>query len=234
MDRQPFSLNILLKNGKKLREYDHTDGNVYIEGRKGSEYLIEVKNNSPLIYKAVMSVDGLNVLSGDKDWSKGYVLYNYNKIEIPGWTKNNSSVASFEFGDAKYSYSNRTNNGTANVGVIGVMLFKEIIPQQIFRGYDPSATRGVYGSSATLSASIANSTAMSKSAEPSSLGTGWGQEQSFNTTKINKEFETAPTATLIMYYDDIKGLEKKGIVLKTGPQAFPDYEQITGCKPPIW
>ena len=75
---------------------------------------------------AVPSVDGVNVISGETaSWEQnGYVFSAYERYQITGWRKSNSEIAAFEFSSAGNSYAGRTGR-PANVGVIGVALFRE-------------------------------------------------------------------------------------------------------------
>lgn len=71
------------------------------------------------------------------------------------------------------------------------------------------------------------------------LGTGFGREKSFNTSKT--EFEKRdpknPDAMLAIFYDTSKGLERKGINIRTRrsgyvePNPFPGVDS-DGCTPP--
>ena len=75
---------------------------------------------------AVPSVDGVNVLSGETAaWDqRGYVFSPYERYQITGWRKSSSEIAVFEFSSASSSYAGLTGR-PANVGVIGVALFRE-------------------------------------------------------------------------------------------------------------
>jgi len=116
------TLDILVKN-KSITKYNHPDdGTIWVEGRKNSEYIIKVHNNNSFKVKAVISVDGLNIMNGEEKWDIGYIVEPNSSIEIPGWRIDANKVSNFVFSDIKNSY-NTTNKG--NVGVIGCMFFKE-------------------------------------------------------------------------------------------------------------
>jgi len=118
-------------NGRPVTEYRHDDGSYFIEGRKNSEYKIRFFNDSGTRKKIVVSVDGLNVVSGDTDWSHGYCVEPWSKIEIPGWRKNDQNVASFKFSRIGKSYNQHNDSGDArNIGVIGCKVFDEQIKYQ--------------------------------------------------------------------------------------------------------
>lgn len=110
---------------KPVREYFH-EGKYYIEGRKGHEYSISVQNNTGKRKKLILSVDGLNIITGDSTWEKGYVLHPWQTLSIPGWRKNENETAVFEFGSPSESYNEHNVSGKAvNIGVIGCKIFDE-------------------------------------------------------------------------------------------------------------
>lgn len=112
-------------NGRSIDEYLH-DGKTFVEGREGSEYEIYFQNHSGTRKKIVISVDGLNILTGNRDWKRGYVVDGWDNITIPGWRKDSGSVAAFEFSSIKDSYNQHNKSGDKNnVGVIGLMVFEE-------------------------------------------------------------------------------------------------------------
>lgn len=117
----------LLINNKSAQEYKLSDGRTFIEGRKNSNYEIRIKNNTYARKKVVVSVDGLSIMNGEQASYKdtGYILNSQESITIPGWHLDSKEVASFKFGDKEHSYSEQTDNGTGNVGVIGVAVFNE-------------------------------------------------------------------------------------------------------------
>jgi hypothetical protein len=112
-------------NGRAITDY-HNDGKIWVEGRKGSVYTLYYKNNSSTRKKIVCSVDGLNIMTGDNEWKRGYVIEPWGSIDIPGWRQDNNSVASFEFGSLKESYNEQNYSGDKrNIGVIGCLTFDE-------------------------------------------------------------------------------------------------------------
>lgn len=131
------SLSILVNNrpidkytqkiGKFSGISEDTD-ETYVEGRKGKSYTIKYHNSTNKRQKIVVSVDGLNVMSGDSTWDRGYVVDAYGSIEIPGWRKDSENVAAFEFSDVRNSYNNLNDSGdTNNVGVIGCKVYNEVV-----------------------------------------------------------------------------------------------------------
>ena len=99
---------------------------MFVEGRKGSEYELQYYNNAACRRKVVLSVDGLNVITGDTNWTQGYVAGPWETLKIPGWLKDNQSAAKFIFSSVGGSYNQHNDAGDkVNVGVIGCLAFNE-------------------------------------------------------------------------------------------------------------
>jgi len=65
------------------------------------------------------------------------------------------------------------------------------------------------------------------------VGTGWGANQEFKTTDVYYDFEKNSCAELLIFYDDAKGLERRGInIRRPTPTVFPDAFPSDGCPPP--
>ena len=105
-------------------------GEYWVAGTPGAKYSVSVANASGGRVLAVMSVDGVNVLNGETAGveQSGYVFNAYQRYDVNGWRKSNSEIAAFEFVASPASYAERTGR-PANVGVIGVALFKERVYQ---------------------------------------------------------------------------------------------------------
>src|SRR6516164_10107155 len=118
-------------SGAPLATYYHR-GEYWVAGKPGTRYAIEIRNTLRQRILAVTSVDGINVLTGDTArWDQtGYVLHGEEAYEITGWRKSQAEVAAFEFTTVPDSYAARTGR-SANIGVIGVALFRERVPAQI-------------------------------------------------------------------------------------------------------
>jgi hypothetical protein len=112
-------------SGRVLPVHAH-DGRSYIVGQPGNEYHIRIRNRTGAEVLAVVSVDGVNAVSGETaSWNQtGYVLAPYQTLSIKGWRKSLNRVATFYFTEHANSYAARTGR-PHNVGVIGVALFRK-------------------------------------------------------------------------------------------------------------
>lgn len=99
--------------------------------------------------------------------------------------------------------------------------------------------RGMASNSATLSASASNITSDShestSAADPFEMGAGFGKKSDFKTRTV--EFERgAVQATIQLYYDSRRNLEKRGIQVVKKEQRYlnelPQAFSGTGCTPP--
>jgi hypothetical protein len=101
-------------------------GEYWVAGSPGARYAIEIRNRLGERLLAVTSVDGVNVVSGaTAGWDQtGYVFSPGESYQITGWRKSDAEVAAFTFTASPNSYAERTGR-PANVGVIGVAIFRE-------------------------------------------------------------------------------------------------------------
>ena len=134
-------------------------GEYWVAGRPGARYSIQIRNRLGERLLAVTSVDGVNVVSGaTAGWDQtGYVFGPGESYQITGWRKTDSEVAAFTFTDSPNSYAQRTGR-PANIGVIGVAIFRErqpqpaYVPPMIARPTDQAASTAGRASEAAESA----------------------------------------------------------------------------------
>lgn len=237
-------------------------GRHWVVGTPGQEYALRVCNTTGGRLLAVMSVDGVNVITGDTaaPAQSGYVLEPRQCADIEGWRKSLSHTAAFYFTELPDSYAARTGR-PANVGVIGVAFFREK-PQRISWGApvgkiaasrsEESVTRqesasGANAADAGVSVETAREgTAAREDAAPAApappvplakLGTGHGRSETSLTEVTQFERESAyPNATIAIHYDRRENLIAMGILpaprLAGTPNPFPGWPPRFTPDPP--
>lgn len=220
----------------------HARGQHYVAGQPTQRYSVRLNNRSSGRVLAVLSVDGINAVSGETASPKqtGYVLDAYEQVEIAGWRKSDSDVAQFYFTALPDSYAARTNRPD-NVGVIGVAVFREKVqpPPVVIaplsdgtprRGVDvdrdPNDSRMMESSAGRMSArppAPAPAAAPAKRAER--IGTGHGEREYAPVT--HTEFvraSNAPAEVVTLRYDSREHLIDMGVIPRPTrePQAFPN------------
>lgn len=126
-----ITTNILV-NGRPVKQYTH-QGNTYIEARAGTEYSIKVRNHEWSRKLVVITVDGLNVITGQPqadDVGQGYIVNACDAIDIKGFRKDTNSVGAFKFCKKSGSYCNEKGL-KGNNGVIGVRVYGEDISKNL-------------------------------------------------------------------------------------------------------
>lgn len=117
--------------GERLTPWRH-EGKLYVAGTPGERYAIELKSRQGERVLTVLSVDGVNVLTGQTaaTLQAGYVIDGWQSYAINGWRKSMDDVAQFVFTALPDSYAARTGRA-GHVGVIGVAVYREkAVPSQ--------------------------------------------------------------------------------------------------------
>jgi hypothetical protein len=211
-------------SGETLASYPHR-GQHYVAGNPGDRYAVRLSNRSDQRVLVVLSVDGVNVVSGETAATNqsGYVLAPWEQTEIAGWRKSQQEVAQFYFTALPDSYAARTGRPD-NVGVIGAAVFREkvyrptpVTPYLNRMSPAPSAGNRAAEAADSLSAESAgpSAQAMRKSER---LGTGHGQRE-YAPIQYT-EFERAsrkPSEVLSLRYDSRNNLVSRGILPKPRP-----------------
>jgi hypothetical protein len=114
--------------GQSLRTWYH-HGRLYMAGNPGSRYGLRFTNHTGERILAVVSVDGVNIITGETANynERGYVLSPWQTIDVNGWRKSETAIAAFQFAPLSGSYAARTGR-PGDVGVIGMAVFEERQP----------------------------------------------------------------------------------------------------------
>lgn len=215
-------------------------GRLYVAGTPGHRYSVRLTNRSGGRVLAVLSVDGVNAVTGEtaSPEQSGYVLDPHESTEINGWRKSLDEIAQFNFTALPDSYAARTGR-PANVGVIGVAVFAERMvwrakDNEIARAESPaSAAADAAGSTRRRQAAPAPMESAPMEAEPRALaksrerlGTGHGaREYAHVDTTTFVRASRGPAETVAVWYDSYANLVAQGIVPRplahAEPQPFP-------------
>ena len=212
----------------------HHEGRYYVVGRPGNDYQVRVRNRTGRDILAVVSVDGVNAVSGETaNWNQtGYVLGPHQSFDIRGWRKSLHRIAAFFFTEHQHSYATRTGRPD-NVGVIGVALYRRKTEPQVYIprprpwGPRPQAAESEAGGGASRDSSASAPGDTADRAEDSigqthryheersrsSLGTGHGRSEASNVTYTDVERATpGPEEVIVIHYDTHDNLVAMGVI----------------------
>lgn len=125
------SFAVLDGRGRTLPLY-REDQQYFLSANEGQSYVLKYSNSSAQTYEIVASVDGLDVINGQRAsrYNSGYVLRPYSSLEIEGFRKSNDAVASFTFSKPKDAYAAHSASGSIyNTGVIGTAVYELNAPR---------------------------------------------------------------------------------------------------------
>ena len=228
-----------------LPVYVH-EGRNYVVGHPGNEYEIRLRNRQRADILTVVSVDGVDVVTGDTaDWQySGYVLGAQQGFGVKGWRKSLERTAAFYFTALPDSYAARTGRPD-HVGVIGVAVFRKkpepvvhYAPPRLARSAEaeapaPSAMaddRGPARDAANAAGAASRAEAPASTAQKSArLGTGHGRSETSVVTYTDFERATVvPAEVITIYYDSHRNLVARGVIREPSlarpapfPQPFP-------------
>jgi hypothetical protein len=234
-------------SGERLPIYGHA-GARWVAGTPGHRYAIEVRNRTGARLLAVMSVDGVNVISGETaGWDqRGYVFAPYERYGVAGWRKSQQQIAAFEFAALPDSYAARTARPD-NVGVIGIALFRETppppavtpapsvvpltppLPRSALPAPAPAdsaapAASARAGSEGSAVAKAAPGSASPLAEAPSRLGTAHGDaEASYVATTEFERAQPSPDEVVTIRYDRRENLVAMGVL---PPPSLADHSPI--------
>jgi hypothetical protein len=207
--------------GRGLPVYWH-QGRAYVVGKPGNEYQVVVRNRLREEALAVVSVDGVNVVTGESADARqsGYVLGPGRSYEVLGWRKSLAQTAAFYFTVLPDSYAARTGR-PENAGVIGVAVFR--------KKREPQAIAPLARSEARVDARPAE--------QADRLGTGHGRREDSPVRQVAFERATTlPGETVTLYYDSYRNLVAQGVIrqppIAPGPQPFPGALSTFAPDPP--
>ncbi|CAN5177728.1 hypothetical protein BH11PSE2_BH11PSE2_19310 [soil metagenome] len=218
-------------------------GRMYVAGRPGARYSLRVANRTGERVMVVMSVDGVNIVTGQTAGygQNGYVLYPYQSYDVSGWRKSNTEVAAFTFAPLSQSYAARTGRPN-DVGVIGMAVYRErpapVVVEQSRDASDDTVSESVIVTGSLMRSAPADaaraapppprpappsSQSQSRSAQAQApraekLGTGHGARETSVVTLVNFERASqAPSFVRQIEYDSYDNLVAAGVIPRPRP-----------------
>lgn len=208
-------------------------GRDYLAGEPGHRFAVELRNLTGERVLAVLSVDGVNAISGQTAASSqaGYVLEPWQQVEVRGWRKSHADIAEFYFTDLPDSYAARTGR-PENVGVIGVAAFRE---RRVAPAYLPPSPPSIAAESRAENAAVGKAAGAARERYSSAdaaapvaqqqLGAGHGARRYDPVAQTHFERDSRwPNQRIARYYDSWEALAARGVISPQrghGPEPFP-------------
>ena len=235
--------------GETLTTWRHR-GSTWVAGRPGDRYAVRLTNRSGGRVLVVLSVDGVNAVSGESAavGQTGYVLAPYQTADIIGWRKSYAEAAAFYFTALPDAYAARTGRPD-NVGVIGAAIVRERLPEPSLGGWwspppplakDGASSDRMEAERQAPAAAANEGAARQKSAAPRAqselgqrderkLGTGHGEREYSPTTETRFERASSSPAEIVQVrYDSVQNLIAAGVIprprpIPRQPDPFPSF-----------
>jgi hypothetical protein len=215
---------------RALPVYFH-GGRYYVVGKPGNEYQVSIRNRQSVDIMTVVSVDGINAVSGEAaDWGQtGYVFGPGMSYSISGWRKSLQRVARFFFTEFDNTYAARTGR-PENIGVIGIAVFRRKAepavglgrPHELKRDFDRRESANTDAQplpAQSASEYSVNVPGRQPAAAPAplgkekNLGTGHGAGEHSPVRYTSFERASAsPDEVIAIYYDSYRNLLAQGII----------------------
>ena len=204
-------------------------GRFYLEARQGSRYAVSLQNHSGERLGAVLTVDGLNAISGTRDTGRGrmYVLDPWQGTTVQGWRTSLDEVRRFRFVDERASYAARSGKANGKMGWIELSVYRECRPEPLRERADAAAGRN---SAAAPAAPEAKAEAFP--------GTGWGERAHDEVVLVSFEPESSPSERVTLRYEYRPALVALGVLPEA--QRRPDrlqqreHAEAGFAAPPQW
>ena len=222
-------------DGRVVPLYSAPDGSgrLYLEAREGSRYAISLRNRSGERVGVALSVDGLDVISGERTPGPGsatprmYILDAWNSTTVRGWRTSLSEVRQFTFVDEGASYAARSGAFNGRVGWIEVAVYRQRTPYVARQGFESGpASRPLERNRSsdddgrqTADAPAAAAEAPRKELrsggrgnQPSFPGTGWGPRAADPAVLVDFDPEPRPCQVVTMRYEYADALRSLGVL----------------------
>lgn len=206
--------------GRPVALYDAVDGSgrLYFEAHQGSPYALRLTNRSHERLGAVIVVDGLNVISGERETigqgspGRMYILAPWTQIEVRGWRTSLEQVRQFTFVDEKSSYAARSDKANARMGWIEVAAYRDRNPARIGSLRREAPASEAQSAASADSSSPAETKSARGAAAPSHPGTGWGGAAYDPAVEVRFDAAATPAERIVLRYEYAPALRALGVL----------------------
>jgi hypothetical protein len=230
-------------------------GRYYVEARPGCRYSVALANRTGERVGVVLTVDGLNAISGERDAGRGrmYVLDPWQRTTVQGWRASLREVRQFTFVNERASYAARSGKANEKMGWIEVAAYRERRPfvrwaprQERPESSVPVESEGgdARGKAApaerpTRNSAEAAAPTLSGRAEAHSYpGTGWGQRTHDPVVLVSFDPESEPGERVTLRYEYRPALVALGVLPRRVPPRDRlwerDHAEAGFAQPPVW
>jgi hypothetical protein len=240
--------------------YPSRDGTrVYVEAHKGRRYELRLANRSGERVGVELTVDGLNVISGERDRpgpGRMYILDAGEQTTIRGWRSSLDEVRAFTFVDEQVSYATRSGKANGKMGWIEMAVYRERRrPQAYDEGYRQGGGRdravpaeseesrrkaeaeppAAAESESEARGDTAQRSAPAAPAPGSSYpGTGWGDRLNDRVRLVDFEAESAPAERVTVRYEYRAALVALGVLPRHDRLHEREHGELGFAPPPRW
>ena len=244
-------------DGRAAALYPAPDGSgrYYIEARKGCRYSVALANRTGERVGVVLTVDGLNAISGERETGRGrmYVLDPWQRTSVQGWRTSLQEVRQFTFVDERASYAARSAKANEKMGWIEIAAYRErrafvrsaprqelpARPAPVESEGDPAGRSAAPANEAARDSAEAATPKRQADAQARAYpGTGWGDRAHDPVVLVSFDPESEPSECVTLRYEYRPALVALGVLPRRVPsrdrlgerdRAEPGFSQ-----PPLW
>ncbi len=243
-------------DGRPASLYPAADGSgrFYVEARRGGRYAVVLANRTAERVGVVLTVDGLNAISGQRDEGRGrmYVLDPWQRTTVRGWRSSLADVRQFTFVDEQASYAARSGKANDKMGWIEIAAYRERRPfvhsaPQVERPRpgrveaegDAARSKGESAPEPARDAAEATApTPLGGASARAYPGTGWGERRHDPVVLVSFDPESEPGERVTLRYEYRPALVALGVL----PRRVPGRDRLAEreraeagfAPPPAW
>lgn len=215
------SVEIVSDSGRTFQSLPHQDlvrGQTrlikkYVEAKKGENYRIVIRNNTPERIGVVIAVDGRNIISGGRSDLKNsetmYIVGPYEHAQYYGWRTTDREEHRFFFTEPTDSYAVRTFADSTAIGVIAVAVFREKFRPQLH--LEQKRDEAVPTAPSSSEPHRSGGKALADESDESA-GTGFGNSRYSPVIRVEFEPECTPSQKTLVKYEWRETLCRKGLL----------------------